>query len=793
MFESVCVMGFSLAALSGQHWLLLVLAAAFCAAGAAATMHLVARSARNVDSGLSGRLFVTALCGGTTVWCTDVAASLALRPAAPFLSAPLVALLALLVVFAGTGLALEIAVRGSSAAAPEFGGAVLGLAIVAAQLFDVGGPVGDAVPLVVSIALGVGLATLSLRGVVRRRSRRGQATAVVLFAAAVFAPHLVALVTAPLAADGAAPDGGLGIAVMVGGLLVLAAGLAGENADERSRAAAAARMRRLADATREGLVVTSDGTVVEVNEAFQALSGLSRERLLGRDFAAQCLPLLAASDRTAVRTAKLRIADGTLIDVEVCVRDDWPAPGQRVYAVHDIRERLLQERRIHELALSDPLTGLPNRARLDDFLRHEIDHAEGGGRRLAVIIIDIIRFREINEAHGHAVGDEVLRTIGRRIAATLHKPEFAARHAGEEFIALKPFRTPSEMSEFTARLEAATMTPIWLGDAALPIEAAIGAAVFPDDGQTRAALLNNADLALQRAKRLGSGSVCYYRPEMDGVMRMRRRLAQDLRAALERDELALHFQPQISLQNLRTGQTPAPRWAVRGYEALLRWHHPEFGPVPPAEFVPIAEEAGLIRPIGEWVLRSACETAAGWPGSWQVAVNLSPAQLSSGDLPSRLATILAETGLSPERLEIEIGETSFAGEARALLPALAAIRDLGVAIVLDDFGGGGPSLAILRAFRFDRIKLSRSLVAEIGTSEQARALLDAVLALGRSLGTPMLAAGVETPNQFSALRAVGCEAMQGYLFGRPAPHDAVVPGTCSMPAELASTGTVGRS
>jgi len=287
--------------------------------------------------------------------------------------------------------------------------------------------------------------------------------------------------------------------------------------------------------------------------------------------------------------------------------------------------------------------------------------------------------------------------------------------------------------------------------------ASIGIALFPQDAATATTLMNNADLAMYRAKATIGQVACFYEGSMDDVVRARRKMMKELRDALQRDEFELHFQVQTSVATNE----------VTGYEALLRWRHPDRGYVPPMEFIPIAEETGLILPIGEWVLRAACAAAAQWPVPHKVAVNLSAVQLGNVDLPQLVEQVLADTKLSPHRLELEITETALIMDPARATQVLGQLKALGVTIAMDDFGTGYSSLSTLRAFPFDKIKLDKSFIRELDQSSQARAIIRAVLALGDSLAIPILAEGVETADQLSFLRELGCDEAQGFLLGRP--------------------------
>ncbi len=414
-------------------------------------------------------------------------------------------------------------------------------------------------------------------------------------------------------------------------------------------------------------------------------------------------------------------------------------------------------RKLRHMALNDPLTGLPNRSGFNDRLTHEV--ADPDSRGFSLIVIDLDRFKEINDVRGHSAGDEVLINVARRMTQHLMPGEFIARLGGDEFAAIHRNDAESDLYAFIDRLEKALFHVISLGDYEIAPGASIGVARYPQDATDQGTLINNADLAMYRAKTDLSRRVCFYEPSMDEAVRARRALAGELRDAIAANQLAVYYQPQNSVT---TGD-------IVGFEALVRWTHPVKGPIPPSDFIPLAEETGSIMELGEWVLRTACADAAQWDRPYKVAVNLSSVQFSHPNLAKLVHEILIETGLSPLRLELELTETAVISDKTRSLHVLRQIKALGVNVALDDFGTGYSSLETLRTFPFDKIKLDRSFMSEVETSPQAKAIVRAVLALGKSLDVPVLAEGVETSEQLAVLVAEGCDEAQGYFLGRPAP------------------------
>ncbi|WP_313061747.1 bifunctional diguanylate cyclase/phosphodiesterase [Agrobacterium cavarae] len=424
---------------------------------------------------------------------------------------------------------------------------------------------------------------------------------------------------------------------------------------------------------------------------------------------------------------------------------------------------------LRQMALYDALTGLPNRANFNERLEEELALADAQKSRLAMIGIDLNRFKEINDTRGHHVGDDVLTDLGLRLKHLVRedKGEFVARVGGDEFAAL--FRIQDDemvgINRFLKRLETVMFTPINIDEAQIVAGASFGVALYPDDATTKETLVSNADLAMYRAKsQLTEKRVCFYEAGMDEAVKARRCMAADLRKALSRNELSIHYQVQTSVS---TGE-------ITGYEALLRWYHPERGFIPPSDFIALAEENGLILQLGEWVLRTACAAAASWEPACKVAVNLSAVQFAASDLPKLVMSILLETGLPPHRLELELTETAILKDRERAFHMLRQIKSYGVSIALDDFGIGYSSIDTLRSFPFSKIKLDRSFIDESHSSQEALTIIRTVLALGKGLKIPVLAEGVETREQLSLLESEGCGEAQGYLLGRPASLDQIL-------------------
>jgi diguanylate cyclase (GGDEF)-like protein/PAS domain S-box-containing protein len=427
-------------------------------------------------------------------------------------------------------------------------------------------------------------------------------------------------------------------------------------------------------------------------------------------------------------------------------------------AVVDITERRKAEARIAHMAHHDGLTDLPNREHFQDRLKQALDQA--GGKRVGVLYIDLDLFKNINDSFGHPAGDRLLREVAERLCAAIRGGNLAARLGGDEFaVIMAADVSPNEASACATLLIDMLKAPYEIEGQEMVIGASVGIALSPGDGTTPEELMRNADMALYRAKSDGGGVHHFFEREMDLQAQKRRDMELDLRRAFANGEFELHYQPLVSIASDR----------ISGFESLLRWRHPDKGMISPAEFIPVAEDIGLITQLGEWVLREACAEAVKWPADIKVAVNLSPAQFRSRNLVQVVISALAQSGLSPRRLELEITESIFLAETDANLAILHQLRELGVGISMDDFGTGYSSLSYLRSFPFDKIKIDRSFVKDLAQRPDCVAIVRAISGLGRSLNITTTAEGVETEDQLDWLRAEGCNEVQGFLFSAARP------------------------
>jgi diguanylate cyclase (GGDEF)-like protein/PAS domain S-box-containing protein len=435
------------------------------------------------------------------------------------------------------------------------------------------------------------------------------------------------------------------------------------------------------------------------------------------------------------------------------------ADGGWVATHEDITDRRRAEQRITHLAHYDALTDLPNRALFHERLKQELARTLQGGR-LAVHYIDIDEFKSVNDSLGHLIGDELLKQVSVGISRAVDAAGFVARLGGDEFaIVQTAVKSTDDVTDLVARVFDAIRTPIECVGHQLTADASIGIALAPEHGTDLEQILKNADLAMYAAKAAGRRTYRFFEPEMDAQVRARRELEVELRQAIANGGLEVHYQPCVSLQD----------GSITGCEALVRWRHPERGAVSPAEFIPIAEDTGLINPLGEWVLTTACAEAAGWPDHIHLAVNVSPVQFKSGTLALKIMGALASSGLAASRLELEITEAVLIRDDETALAILHQLRDIGVRIALDDFGTGYSSLSYLQRFPFDKIKIDRCFVNDLAEHGGSSSIVQAVVNIATARQMTTTAEGVETEEQRKLLRALGCSEMQGYLFSAPRP------------------------
>ena len=524
---------------------------------------------------------------------------------------------------------------------------------------------------------------------------------------------------------------------------------------------------------------------IEVSAQFARLLGMdpaeppdSIERLLDyvvEDDRAGAQRALEAALRTPRRlTGELRLRDarGEVRWFASTIASQADAQGRVTRlrgAMVDVTARRLAESRVQRLAYQDDLTGLPNRAAFMEHIADAVAQARARGSRLALLFLDLDGFKEINDSLGHDAGDDLLRQVSQRIRACLRQADRLARFGGDEFLVLiDPVRRRRDVEVVTRKILKAVATPLKLDGLMATVSASIGIAMFPEDGDDPRRLLKNADAAMYQAKQGGRNALRFYAPQINASLREKVALINDLRAAVARGALGLAYQPIVDGESGR----------VLGVEALARWDHPERGPIAPSVFVPLAEETGLIGAIGASVLARACAQLVEWDAAGDagtdrpyLSVNVSPVQLREETFVRELRALLADTGLPPRRLQLELTEGTVMEEPERAARVLGELSEMGVRIALDDFGTGHSSLAYLRTFPIDCIKIDRAFVLDLGADGHEAAIVPAIVAIARSLGAGVVAEGVESGTQRQALVSMGCRGMQGYLFSRPLPAE----------------------
>jgi diguanylate cyclase (GGDEF)-like protein len=787
-----CIFGASMykvfTCLTVEHDLRLVLlAGAVCFLASLAGINLFQRA--RAAGGQSWPLWIVAAGASTGmgVWATHFIAMLAYDPGVTvtYQVALTVTSLIIAAVLTGAGFALPLVTQprwGTLVGGVVIGGGVALMHYLGMMAVEIPGWIDwDRGLVATSVVFGMAFAVAALSVATRSDRPRPTLVAASLLTSGIVALHFTAMGAVEITPDptrSLTPNSvspvWLAIAVAVSAAGVLGMSLAGAIASRRLHE----KEHQLATAVNNmplGLVMYDDNErLVTCNDRYLEMYDLS--------------PDLVRPGCRLVDVIGARIASGSLVgdatryhaDITAAMRNgetrSWTVNGIGGRVIHtinrpigngawvgtheDITERKKAEDLIAHLARHDGLTGLKNRTSFTQYLEEALEQARSERGSFAIVCIDFDRFKEVNDVFGHPVGDALLKLVSERLQEAVGDA-FLARLGGDEFAAvLIDGEQPATAEAVSQRLLACVDRDIEVEGHHLRIGLSLGVAIYPADGENANTLLANADAALYRAKQDGRGTMRFFQSNMDERLRERRAMQHDLRTALARDQLFLHFQPQARVDG-----------EISGFEALVRWHHPTRGVVPPGTFIPIAEESGLIMQIGEWVLREACREAASWENPLSVAINLSPIQFRHGDLPGLVHSALLEAGLAPSRLEIEITESVLIGDYTRAVSMLRRIKALGARIAMDDFGTGYSSLSYLQSFPFDKIKIDQAFIANLFNGGQSAAIIRAVIGLGRGLDLPVVAEGVETREQLDFLARESCEGVQGFLVGRPGPID----------------------
>lgn len=746
---------------------LVFLAALVWLLGSGALFLLLKRATDCVEARRRRWLIVTSFVAGSGVWATHFIAMLAYDGTMPIGYGPGLTIISVVFVIIGFGLSLQILGTSPSALRCLMSGTVATLGIAAMHFTGMEAIIAPATlryewpPILISaviVALSFSAAYYSFA----KLSGTGQIVIPSLFAIfGVLALHFTAMSATILV-----PDLSNGIPVidtdldwLVGSIAVATFAMIVIVSVSAMVDRMLTDLRGLTNATLEGLAIISQGKIIEANPQLATLLGVLPQDLIGANpekwfEPVDGAPLTQNRDRPAEATVARET--GEFMIVEIGTHSiEYRGKQCLVLAVRDLTDRKKAESRVAYLAAHDSLTDLPNRAHFTAVL----DRMCKSGESFALHALDLDRFKAVNDVFGHAAGDAILCRVAALLRDNVTHRDLVSRIGGDEFLIIqRDAHGVNDAQQLTQRILSAFATEMDITRDPMAVGVSIGVALYPEDAQNAEQLRHHADFALYRAKEGGRSTARFFDQDMDRLVRERRNLEHDLRHAVARGQLRLMYQPLVS-----TGPGD-----IVGYEALLRWDHPERGSVAPAHFIPIAEDIGAIVPIGEWVLREACTAALQWPDHISIAVNVSAVQFQMPNLPAIVSAALQDSGLAPGRLELEVTESVMLRDRDSALGILYRLKTLGVRIVMDDFGTGYSSLSNLQAFPFDKIKIDRSFVSQVTREDSARSILRAIVGLGRSLDLPVVAEGVETEAQRKIVFDEGCPQAQGFYFGAPA-------------------------
>ena len=754
---------------------LLLLASLVCIVGIHGSSAIASHAGRCVDKGRAIWAATAIVAAGCTAWATHMVGLLAFNPGMSYGFDPILTVASLLAGVVGIGAGVSLAVGRRGRTRRFLAGMVLGLGVVALHYtgqasYVLTGYVVWNWPLVaLSVSASLIVFGASMMSFVdRSRSIRRLGPPLLVFAIAIL--HFSGITAARLVFDPryALPSRTVApttiapiVAIVSFGLLALAVlglrfSLAAKAAARRDHE----RLRELASFALEGLAVCATSTITIANRSLELLCGSPEGQLTGYSLD-KLFPGIDISEVPAgeERDAQLVGLDGSILPVRIIQRQvSLGGKARHVVAVRDQRERLKTEAKMRSLAFSDTLTSWPNRARFNELLATHVGLSRSRGEHVSLLLINLDRFKQINDTLGNAVGDALLQGAAGRLSDLLNGCNMAARLGGDEFAVLIKDSKGHRSATETARLIIEAVNRSFdINEQHVHVGASIGAASTHDDADKPDALLRKAHLALRKAKSDGGNVLRWFTPALDKLAQDRQQLESDLRNALQNDQLTVHFQPLV---DCRSSQIVAA-------EALVRWNHPERGMISPAEFIPIAEEACLIGKLGRFVLRTACEQAATWPEHVRVAVNLSPTQIRDPQLLESTLAVLRASGLSPSRLDLEITEGVFLIDEDRTLATLNALRAHGISLSIDDFGTGYSSLSYLRRFPFTKIKIDQSFVQNLPEDKESAAIVRTIVALAGALRMTTAIEGVETLEQFAFATAEGCDYVQGYYVSRP--------------------------
>lgn len=780
--------------LTDEHdWRLVALGGAVCLLASAAAISLFQRARATYGPGRLAWIALDAVVGGCGIWATHFIAMLAYGPGGAGAYNIPVTILSLMLAISVTFVGLSIAVASSRPVWIVLGGAIVGTGVAAMHYTGMAALEMPArvdwirSTVAASVLFGIIFAALALFVAARGDDIRHALSATALLTVAIVAHHFTAMGAVLLTPDPTLAISGLSIppaslSFLTAGaaVAIIAIALVAALLDRRAKGELG-RQQIVLDSALENMsqglcMFDADGKIILFNERYAAMLRRTDILLTGRLLvdvlreeqakgqwqgdADEFFARLIADAREGRTTTDVVSRFGRSIRV---VNQPMQGGGW-VATFEDITEWLEAQAKISHMARHDALTSLPNRVLFHEELEQGLRRTKSGDQ-LAVLCLDLDHFKDINDSLGHPIGDALLKEVGRRLKATVGEHDTVARLGGDEFAVVQIGRSEETAARSLAgRLVEVIAAPYEIDDHQIVIGVSIGISLSPQDGSNPDELLKNADLALYRAKADGRGTYRFFETGMDARAQARRLLEMDLRAALQRDEFQVYYQP---IRDVASGRVVA-------FEALLRWNHPQRGLIAPINFIPLAEETGLIVQLGEFVLRSACTDAVTWPDDVDVAVNLSPVQFKSPNLIASVTDALAASGIDARRIELEITESVLLQNSEATLATLHELRAMGVRISLDDFGTGYSSLSYLRSFPFDKIKIDQSFVRDLGANREAQAIIRSIVSLGKALGVTITAEGVETEAELSCLRAEGCHEGQGFLFSKARPNAEII-------------------
>ena len=765
-----------LACITEQHDLFLVLIAGLvCVAGSWATIRLYRRARATTAMEKSAWLVLTAVVAGASIWCTHFIAMLGYDPGVPVGFDPVLTIVSLLVAVCGAVIGFAIGATTTTRAAPMLGGGIIGLAIAVMHYtgmlaYRVQGIVTwDMTYLVASIVFSVVFSGIALHLTARMTGSRADFVVVPLLAFAIVSLHftgMAAFRVEPLLIDGSFsnPDALRALALAVAGvaIAIVCAGIASHLIDNHARAEATEALHNMSNGL---LVIAGNRTIRLFNPRVLELFSLTPDKVrVGMRYEQYLGNIGAQAGWDDARTRRVianheswfsggeitrlehHFDDGRILQV-TC----QPLPdGGAILTYDDVTEAREGQRQLVHMAFHDALTGLPNRRSFSERISTLARQGD-----VTMLMIDLDHFKPVNDTLGHGIGDLLLAAVARRLQELCGPTDSLFRLGGDE-LAVLCTASPDDAMALAEQIRSALTQSFGIREHVLAIGASIGLA-HAERGTLPERVLQMADLALCRAKGNGRGRIEIYRDGMIEEAALRREIENDLARAAEAGQLMLHFQPLVGL----------PGKELQGFEALLRWRHPERGMMSPADFIPVAEQSGLILEIGGWVIDEACRQVASWPDNLYVSINVSPVQLRSADILLRFMRALERHGIMPSRVEVEITETAMVEDAERIASALSGLRALGIRVAMDDFGTGYSSLAHLRAFELDRIKIDRSFVNASRDDVNAMAVMRAITTMAREMGIATTGEGVETDTQLDNLISFGCNTAQGYLLGKP--------------------------